>query len=87
MQWWPFRPKYLRLLHAYRAYTTGRCAPAALVRRNDGTFTATDIIEAPDHPEDTWLVQPFWGKAGPERVRTRDIVDIECARVVAGYEC
>lgn len=86
-QWWPFRPKYLYLLSWYRTYTTGRCSPAALVRRPDGTYSKTDVLAAPEHPDGTWLVQPFLGETGPERVGTKDIVEIECARVVAGYEC
>lgn len=85
--WWPFRPKYLWLLSSYRAYTAGRCSPAALVRRPDGTYTKTDVLAAPEHPDDTWLVQPFWGDKGPERVSTKEMVEIQCARVVAGYEC
>ncbi len=86
VKWWPFRPRYLRLMSAYRSYTTGRCSPSALVRRPDGTFTKTDVLAPPENVDDTWLVQPYWS-GGPERVPTKDIVDIQCSRVVAGYEC
>ncbi|MEM9360474.1 MAG: hypothetical protein AAGB04_30215 [Pseudomonadota bacterium] len=89
IQWWPFSFRYVRRVRQYNSFCTGsRCSPAALVREPSGEHFASNILRAPKHKDDTWDVLAYHRKGMPTlTVSTDQIVDIECARVVAGYEC
>ncbi|WP_299632365.1 hypothetical protein [uncultured Roseobacter sp.] len=87
VQWWPFRPRYLRRIYQYKAFTTGRCSPMVLVKDTDGTRFAADVLRPARHADDTWTVRADEPGNRIYEIETKQILDVDCARVQAGYEC
>ncbi|MEL6828552.1 MAG: hypothetical protein AAFO63_00290 [Pseudomonadota bacterium] len=88
VQWWPFRYGYMWRIRAYRAYTSGRCSPLALVEDDDGKYFEAIITGPAEHPDDTWTVRAVNRKGIPTyEVKARQIKEIQCDRFAAGYNC
>lgn len=88
VQLWPIRLRYIRRMRQYLSFTTGRCSPMALVDDLEGNRFEAIIVRPAKHAEDTWKVRAINRSGFPEyEVTTSQILDIECGRVVAGYEC
>ena len=86
VKWWPFRPRYIRRMYQYLAFTTGRGSPMALVRDKDGSRFASDILKPARHPDDTGTVRVVKEDGRIYEIETKQIVDIDSSRAQAGYD-